>query len=175
VAGRNSSPIYKWPIRETKPNKRLVKTLATSSNWEEHPSPLLTEKAFPPLSMKWATREAGSDYTQVRVLLDQSEEFDIPSPPEHVDEGGMGLNINTGKTTSQTTRPERNVGDEGNSDSATPPKVQGFSLLLQAALPSAGGCAAASAGGRGIRPLWLVDLKLTPKVATSLHRRMEGH
>ena len=40
-------------------------------------------------------------------------------------------------------------GDPRNTDHG----IQEFSLLLQAAPPSAGGCAAASAGGRGLSAL----------------------
>jgi hypothetical protein len=69
AAGRNSSPTYKWSIRKAKPNKRLVTTLATSSDWEEFARSLQTKKAFPSLLMKWAIREAESDNTQVRELL----------------------------------------------------------------------------------------------------------
>ena len=83
--------------------------------------------------MKWAIRGVVSDNTQVRVLLDRSEEIDFPSPPETRRQGGMDLRLNTGMSTNQTTRTETKVRDEGSSDTATPPKVQEFSLLLQAA------------------------------------------
>jgi hypothetical protein len=44
----------------------------------------------------------------------------------------------------------RSVKDQVDFNKGTDPEVQEFSLLLQAAPPSAGGCAAASAGGRGL-------------------------
>jgi len=86
-----------------------------------------------------------------RMLQEETQERGAETGDDRTTTRTRGGN-ETNNRRDQSSTETRNDMWRARSDQAQRPGIQSFSLLLQAAPPSAGGCAAASAGGRGLRP-----------------------